>query len=510
MSGLTDLLRRAAQVNASGTASICGGTKLTWQQTQVRVSKTATLLEGLGVQTNDRVAVIANNSARFMELLFAIPWCGAVAAPLNTRWSVPESSEIAIDLECKIIATDQANLSRTLEILSNMPYAPSVLVLDGTGPEGTVSLEPTLVRCESRSDAGRQGEDLAMICFTGGTTGRSKGALLSHAGMCTNTLQWIAAVQASPNDRLLVLPPLFHAAGSGNALAVAALACTAVFIDRFDINLVLKTIETYGVTNIPLVATMLDWLVNHPDITKFDLRSLNKITYGASPIPIPVLEKALKFLPQVAFYQIYGQSEGGPTISVLDAIDHQDLHAPQLKSAGKVVIGSEICILNSEGNPLPAGEFGEVAIKGPGVASGYWNLPDDSKQSFTDGWLRTGDGGRIDEQGYLFIEDRIKDMIISGGENVFPAQVESVLRQHPSIIECAVIGLPSIDWGEEVVAIVRMAEGVSNNDMELDTLCRKQLSTFKCPKRYIFRDEPLPISAANKILKRELRQQYGP
>lgn len=509
MPGLTDFLRRAAQVNASGTASICGGMKLTWRETLDRVSKTAALLECLGVKPNDRVGVIANNSARFLEMLFAIPWCGAVVAPLNTRWSVAESSEIAIDLECAMIVTDKANLSRTLDVLSRMPYPPRILLLDGTAPEGAVSLETALTHCPSRSDARRTGDDLAMICFTGATTGRSKGALLTHTGMYTNVLQWITAVQASPRDKLLVLPPLFHAAGSGNALAAAALACTAVFIDRFDMNLVLKTIETYGVTNIPLVATMLDWLVNHPDITKFDLSSLNKITYGASPIPIPVLEKALQVLPEVAFYQIYGQSEGGPTISVLDASDHQDLSAPQLKSAGKVVIGSEICILDPEGKPLPSGEFGEVAVKGPGVASGYWNLPEVSKQSFSDGWLRTGDGGRIDDQGYLFIEDRIKDMIISGGENVFPAQIESVLRHHPSIIECAVIGLPSIHWGEEVVAIIRMADGTRGNEAELDSLCREKLSSFKCPKRYIFRDEPLPISAANKILKRELRQQYG-
>lgn len=507
MTSLTQFLRRAAQVNPHGVATRYADRQTTWHETLSRVQHAAGFLCQQEVESNSMVAILSNNSDRYFEWLFAIPWAGAVVAPLNTRWSHNELNTAIEELSPRMLIVDAANHPTIAHLDRSLLSNTIIYCLDDI---------ETLVLCGDKpiqsakalSDQQRQGSDLAMICYTGGTTGRAKGAMLTHQGMYTNVLQWINAVQAKPQDTLLVLPPLFHAAGAGNAYAAAALACRCVFIERFDIPLVLKTIANAKVTNVPLVATMLDWIVNHPDIANYDLSSWNKITYGASPIPTSVLQKALQLLPQVEFFQVYGQSEGGPTISVLAHHKHVEPSARHLRSAGQVVTGSEIAILDAQGNELGLDTSGEVAVRGPGVAVGYWQQEEESAKAFSNGWLRTGDAGRIDVEGYLFIEDRIKDMIISGGENVFPAQVESALRSHPALLECAVIGLPSELWGEQVHAIVRVNPGEEVTEAELDQHIRQQLAGFKCPRSYTFRSEPFPISAANKILKRELRKEY--
>ena len=507
MTSLTKFLRRAAQVNPHGVATRYADRQTTWHETLSRVQHAAGFLCQQGVESDSMVAILANNSDRYFEWLFAVPWAGAVVAPLNTRWSHNELNTAIEELSPRMLIVDAANYP-TIAHLDRLLLRDTIIYcfddVEALVPCGDKPIQSA----KALSDQLRQGSDVAMICYTGGTTGRAKGAILTHQGMYINVLQWINAVQAKPQDTLLVLPPLFHAAGAGNAYAAAALACRCVFIERFDIPLVLQTIATAKVTNVPLVATMLDWIVNHPDIHHYDLSSWNKITYGASPIPIPVLQKAMKLLPQVEFYQVYGQSEGGPTISVLPHHKHVETDARHLRSAGQVVMGSEIAILDPQGIELEVEQFGEVAVRGPGVATGYWKQDVESANAFSNGWLRTGDGGRIDAEGYLFIEDRIKDMIISGGENVFPAQVESALRSHPALMECAVIGIPSERWGEQVHAIVRVKPDHTVGEEELDYHVRQHLAAFKCPRSYSFRIEPFPVSAANKILKRELRKEY--
>jgi long-chain acyl-CoA synthetase len=507
MTSLSQFLRRAAQINAEGVATQYLNRQTTWGQTLARVARTAGFIQQQAVPKGSMVAVLAHNSDRYLEWLFAIPWAGSVVAPLNTRWSHTELDSAIEELAPQLLVVDAANYPTLAALNSDLLANTTICCFDeieGLHPSGDECIQAA----HPLADQGRKDSDLAMICYTGGTTGRAKGAMLTHEGMYTNVMQWINAVQATRQDTLLVLPPLFHAAGAGNAFAATALACRCVFIERFDIPVVLETIASAKVTNVPLVATMLDWIVNHPDISHYDLSSWNKITYGASPIPTPVLQKALQLLPQVEFFQVYGQSEGGPTISVLAHHDHVERDTRHLRSAGQVVMGSEIAILDEQGNELGVDALGEVVVRGPGVAVGYWQQEEESQKAFSNGWLRTGDAGRIDTEGYLFIEDRIKDMIISGGENVFPAQVESALRSHPAILECAVIGIPSERWGEQVHAIVRLNPEAIVTEAELDEHMQQQLAGFKCPRSYTFRTEPFPISAANKILKRELRKEY--
>lgn len=511
MISLSKLISRAASVNVHGVATFCAEREQTWPQVLQRVELTAAVLSELGLTGGDRVGIISQNSDRYLELLFAIPWAGGISVPINTRLSDDEIVYWLKDSDCKILVVADAFVEVIDRIVATHNLALTLIYIgDKTAPDNYRDMNALVSKASPLADAGRGGEDVAMICYSGGTTGRSKGVAITHQGLIFNIMQWIVAVQASAEDNLLVIPPMFHAAGCANAIAVAALAGKASFIGAFDVVNVLQTIQDKKVTNIPLVATMLDWIVNHPRIGEFDLSSLTKITYGASPIPLPVLEKSLELIPQANFYQVFGQTEGGPTVTVLQPKYHAVAgeFAGKLTSAGQAVIGTELAIIDEEGRFLSAGEFGEIVVRGPGVAPYYWNLPNETRDSRFGDWLKTGDGGYLDEDGFLFISDRIKDMIVSGGENVYPVQVENVLRELPEIAECAVIGVPSAKWGEAVVGVIRLQAGAAINAQTLDEFCRAKLAPFKCPKRYVFRDQPLPVSAANKILKRELRKEY--
>nr|XP_061809032.1 feruloyl-CoA synthase-like [Nerophis lumbriciformis] len=385
-----------------------------------------------------------------------------------------------------------------------------IFVGDGPAPQGYVSHEDLIANAEPVADAGRSGEDLYALFYTGGTTGRSKGVMINHQGMTVNILEWIAAVRVTQEDRFLVIPPMFHAAGGENSLAVAALGATACILPQFDVVEGFRLIERERVTKVPLVATMLDMMVKHPQLGNFDLSSIKKITYGASPMPVELLETSMDVLPDAQFFQVYGQTEGGPTVTVLPPEYHvtEGPYSGKLKSAGVPIIGVDICITDERGKELDPDETGEICIKGPGVSPGYWNLPELSETAYFGDWLRTGDAGHIDEDGFLFISDRVKDMIITGGENVYPAEVELVLLGHEAVAECAVIGIPSDKWGEQVHGIVRLKQGHSATADELVAWCRDHLAGYKITRSIEFREEPFPLSATAKILKRELRRPY--
>lgn len=512
MISLSKLVSRAASVNVNGIATTCDGREQTWPKVLDNVQKMAAVLKKNGLQKGDRVGVLSANSDRYLELLFAVPWSGGITVPINTRLSKEEILYWLNDSGCSQLVVTAPFVDIINEIIAESKLELTVYYIGNESvPKGYLDIESLMKAVEPLEDQGRSAEDIAMICYSGGTTGRSKGVAINHQGLIFNVMQWIVAVNATSDDVLLVLPPMFHAAGCANAVGVAALAATACFINGFDVINVLETIQNKKITNIPLVATMLDWIVNHPKIVDYDLSSLSKITYGASPIPLAVLEKSIESIPSASFYQVFGQTEGGPTVSILPPKYHvtDGPLAGKLTSAGQAVIGTEIAIIDPDGNFLAAGEFGEIVVRGPGVAPFYWNLPEETANSRLDDWLKTGDGGYLDSEGFLFISDRIKDMIVSGGENVYPIEVENVIRKQPDIVECAVIGLPSKRWGEAVVAVVRLAEGSSKTAEQLNAHCRDHLAGFKCPKHFIFRHETLPLSAANKILKRELRKEYA-
>jgi len=511
MLSLSQFPRRAAAINSQGIATICGERQQTWSHFLERVKKAAGMLQNLELAANDRVAILSPNSDTYMEYLFSVNWAGGVLVPLNTRLAAPEISDWINDSGAKILVVSEDFVDTIATIRDDICTVEKLILLGETEPPaGLLSHEKLLLEAAAIEDAGRKDDDLAFLFYTGGTTGKSKGVMITHAGLYINILQWINAVGVTEDDRFLIIPPMFHAAGGENSMAVAALAATACIMPRFDPLAVLQDIESRRLTKIPLVATMLDMVVNHPQIAEFDLSSVRKITYGASPIHERVLTRSLEVFPQAEFCQVFGQTEGGPTVTVLPPKYHVTTgpNAGKLKSAGVPIIGVELKIVDEQDGELPSGQTGEICVRGAGVSPGYWHLPEVTAEALRGGWMHTGDAGYLDEDGFLYIADRIKDMIISGAENVYPAEVEAVLLKHKAIIECAVIGIPSEKWGEQVHAIVRLAAGQSQDEAALIAYCKEHLAGYKCIRSVEFRQQPFPLSAANKVLKRELRRPY--
>ena len=511
MASLAQLLTGAARKNSAGAGTSCEGRRRTWAEIESRVRRAAALYRELGLAAGDRVAILAPNSDNYLEQLFAVNWAGGVLVPVNTRLAPPEIIHWLKDSGVRFLAVDDPFVP-TVEALFERLETVETRVYLGHGkvPAAHHGYERAIAALDEIGDAGRGGKDMAAIFYTGGTTGRSKGVMITHEGLFTNILQWAQAVGVTEDDRFLIVPPMFHVAGGENSLAVAALAAHASIPGPFDPLIALQTIEREKISKLPLIATMVDMLVRHPQVGDYDLASVTRITYGASPIGQQTLMLAMEVFPNADFYQVYGQTEGGPTISVLPPKYHV-LHGPlagKLCSSGQPIMGVELTIRDDDDREAPCGEIGEICVRGPGVSPGYWNMPEETAVALRNGWLHTGDAGYLDVDGMLFIVDRVKDMIISGGENVYPAEVEATLSQHPGVEQCVVIGIPSERWGEQVHAIVRRAAGTSLDEEELIQFCRARVAAYKCIKSVTFRSEPFPVSAAAKILKRELRAPY--
>lgn len=508
---LSQTLRRAATIKPQGIASRCEGRRSSWADTLECVRKMATVLRDAGLAPGDRVAILAANSDTFFQLLFAVPWAGGVLVPLNSRLSTEELGQCLDDSGAGFLIVDDSFLATAAPLQALLAGAMRFIYAGSGGcPDGYQPLQARLAGAAPADDAGRGGSDPAALYYTGGTTGRAKGVILTHEGIVVSTLQWAYEIGVGRDDLLLVVAPMFHLVGGLNAMAASVLAAGACMMPRFDVDLMLQTIGSEKVTKLAVVPTMISAIVSHPRIAEFDLSSLQRISYGGSPISEALLQRTLELMPQVRLYQVYGQTEGGPSISVLKP----EYHLPgahgegRLRSAGQAMVGTEIAILDPDDRPLPAGRVGEICVRGLTVSPGYWNQPEETARAQRHGWLHTGDAGYLDEEGFLYIVDRVKDMIITGGENVYSQEVENVLGAHPAVAECAVFGVPDERWGERVHAVVRLREGCSASAEELLAHCRQHLAGYKCVRSVDFRTEPFPLSGANKILKRELRAPF--
>ena len=484
---------------------------MTWLEALERVARIASALRSLGLSDGDRVGILAANSDDYFLSLHAIPWAGGIAVPINMRLSEPEIQHCANDAGCRTLLVDARQVETASAMRSALTTVEHVLCFDrGKAPHGAESLNALLADCPPCEDAGRGDGDIAALYYTGGTTGRPKGVMLTHAGLLTGVLQWANALGVTQQDRFLIVAPMFHLVGGLNAIATTMLAAQACILGRFDAHLALNEIEAAGVTKAGLVPAMVNMMVDQIAESSADVSSLRKISYGGAPMTEASLKRALAAMPHVDFHQVYGQTEGGPCISVLGPEHHawKGERAGKLQSAGKPLPGTEVAILDAEDKRLPFGATGEVGVRGLSVSPGYWNLPEETEKANAGGWLHTGDVGYIDDEGFLFIVDRVRDMIITGGENVYSAEVENALCHHPAVAECAVIGIPSRRWGEAVHGIVRVAKGAEVSAEELVAFCRKRLAGYKCPRSVEFRAAPFPLSGANKVLKRELRKPY--
>jgi acyl-CoA synthetase (AMP-forming)/AMP-acid ligase II len=505
---LTQALHRAALVHRNGPGTSHDGRSRTWLELRSRVARLAQGLSQLGVARGDRVAVLAYNSDRYFEAMYAVPWAGAIVVPLNTRLSVAELEYQLADSGARVLLFDAAFAPQARQLAVGNP-ALTLVRLEDNG-EG-LSWE-ALGAANECQDAERGGDDIAGIFYTGGTTGRSKGVVLSHANLLHNVLNLSPYFQFGRDTRCLHASPMFHIADALSIFGVTLHCGHHFFEPKFDAAAVLNRIATDRLSFVALVPTMLKLLVDDPGIVKRDLTCLTRIFYGGSAMPEAVARRTLAALPQVKFHQGYGLTETSPTISHLGPEDHgfDDDRTGRMRSAGQPVATVDVSIRDSRGQSVAAGEIGEICVRGPTVMREYWGNAGATADAFFGDWFRTGDIGHFDADGYLFVVDRLKDMIISGGENIYSAEVENVLLQHSAVQECAVIGVPDERWGERVHAILRLREGMSASDDELLDHCRRTLARYKCPRSFERVSKALPLSGAGKILKSELKRQFIP
>ena len=508
---LTQSLHRAVQQHPDRVAVRFGGRQSTYREFVDRVARLAGALQKLGMQVGDRVAMLSLNSDRYLEYQMAVPWGGGVLNPCNIRWSAAEILYSLDDSGSSILLVDEAfrplveQFRRESGTLREVVYCG-----DGEAPAGMHGYEALLAGTAAVPDVARRGEDLAGIFYTGGTTGFPKGVMLSHTNLCSSALALHAEGLASPGGTYLHAAPMFHLADMGFSNVHWLEGNTHTVIPAFNPELVLDTLERDRVTHVLLVPTMIQMLVDHPAMKKpRDLSALKTIVYGASPISEAVLDRAMAALPGVGFVQAYGMTELAPLATVNPAYYHtvEGRKHGKLRAAGRAGYCIELRIVDHEGHEVPRGTVGEVVVRGPNVMQGYWNKPEQTAMAVRDGWMHTGDGARMDADGFIFIADRLKDMIISGGENVYSGEVESALAQHPAVAACAVIGIPSEQWGETVHAAVVRKPGQDVSAEDLIAHCKSLIAGYKCPRSVAFVDA-LPLSGAGKVLKTKLREPF--
>jgi long-chain acyl-CoA synthetase len=511
MAQITQFLRRAVQTNAKGVATVCGERRQDWAAFAARVERLAGGLAALGFQPGERIGILGLNSDRYLECLFGLAHGGFVFVPINTRLAPPEIVYWLADSGCSALLADDTFVTVLPAVLPHTPDVRRVIHFGDTPtPHGLVGYEALIADASRVPDAGRNGNDLAGIFYTGGTTGRSKGVMLSHANFLTNANNFLPEAGASQSMRYIHAAPMFHLADGLMTFVVTAFGGAHSFLPRFDPEAMLRALQVGRVTHTVIVPTMVNMLVHHPEVTKHDLSALDRIFYGASPMPETVIRRAMEVMPHAKFIQVYGQSEASPLMTAMPAeyTSFDGLNAKRAKSAGRPVIDCEIRIMDPDDNEVPRGTVGEICGRGGMVMLGYWKQPELTAHTLRNGWLHTGDGGYMDEDGFVYIVDRLKDMIVSGGENVYSAEVEEALYSHPSVAECAVIGVPDDTWGERVHAIVRLKQGMEATPDALIAHCHGLIANYKCPRTVMLREEPLPLSGAGKILKSDLRKPF--
>ena len=469
--------------------------RLTFAELLQSTARQAAALAGHGVGVGDRVALLAPNDDRLVQALLACWWLGAVACPLNIRWSAHELADALSDSAAVLMLADES-------LMHLVPQVPTqVLTLDAFAAQAR--------GCVGLPDTRTGGDALAAILYTGGTTGRAKGVMLSHANFWAASVARGAELPNSPDSVALLVAPLFHVAGLGRLLGQIVVGGTCNTLARFQPDRVLDAIEHHAVSDIVAVPTMLQSLLDAPEFRRERVQGLTRVAFGAAPMPPDLLARALDALPQAEFFQAYGMTETAGAVCMNPPANHRagPRKSGLVHSVGRAGLGAEILVADEEGRELPRGDVGEVVLRGPMVMRGYWRQPEATQAVFRNGWLRTGDAGRMDESGHLFIVDRLKDMIISGGENVYGGEVETVLRGHPAVAHAAVVGVPDVRWGEAVHAVLVLRQGSAPIEGEvLREWCRERLAGYKCPRAFSFVPE-LPLSGAGKVLKNVLRAQ---
>jgi long-chain acyl-CoA synthetase len=497
---LTQALRRNRSLHGERTATICDGRQRTWAEVCSRVARLAAGLRSLGVETGDRIGILGVNSDAYVEAYYAIAWAGCVFVPFNTRWARAEIDHALAGCRPRLMLVAESGVTH----LGSFDTA-GVPVVGLGAALGIASAEDLIAVCNPIGDQDRSGNDLAGIFYTGGTTGRSKGVMVSHDNLVTNFFLVQAMQPLDPGDTFLHAAPMFHMADASFLFGLTNLAATHVILPGFDPLVTVEAVERERVSAMLLVPTMMAMLCDALERKGGDMSSVRRWFYGASPISAGMLRRAMALLPNARFCQAYGQTEVSCCLTLLDHQDHLD---GRLESAGRPLPACDVRVVDAALKDLPAGEVGEIVTRGPCVMQGYWEQPEATAEAIVGGWLRTGDAGRFDEHGYLYLVDRVKDMIVSGGENVFSVEVERALATHPDVVQCAVVGVPDERWGERVHAILQVRAGARLTEADLRAHCGPLLANYKQPRSFELRADSLPLSGVGKIAKAELRRPF--
>ncbi|HEY9310903.1 long-chain-fatty-acid--CoA ligase [Williamsia sp.] len=476
---------------------------LTWEEMRLWTHRIGNWLAAT-LQPGERFAVLDRNSLEMIALYFGASRAGVVPVPLNFRLAPPEWKYIAMDAGCTLAVVHEDYSAALTSALPDI----AVSVLREDAPALLRFSREILALADDEVDRDISPDAVYHQMYTSGTTGKPKGAMVTHRSACMNALQIQMALGSTDKATLCVMP-LFHAGAALQVLAYTSGGCSIHIVRDFDQAGVLQRMADHQITLLTLAPAMIQAMIADPLASQLDLSALDTVVYGSAPMAVTVLERAIEVF-SCDFIQAYGMTESCAVATILTPADHilaLRSRPKILTSAGRPVLGTAIRVVDRNGQALAIGEVGEILVRGPQLMSGYWNLEEATREALAGGWLRTGDAGHIDENGYLYISDRVKDMIISGGENIYPREVEDVLFAMDEIVDAAVIAVPSEKWGESPIAIVVTATGTTLAEQDVLDHCREHLAKFKCPVSIVFVDE-LPRSAIGKVLKRELREPY--
>ncbi len=504
---LDRIVRRNALRFPAKTALRTDTGSISWLELDRRVDRVAHALRARGLVAGDRVALLLGNCAEMVELYFGIARAGLIAVPLNGRLTNGEMSQLLERAEPALLVAGAPYVEPFGQTLAGAA-CPKRRWIVGADLPGAERYERVVEEADAAAmeSSGKDDEPFA-IFFTSGTTGLPKGAMVSHRNLVANAYNQFVADGSRPEDVNLVATPLYHMGAVFMSVTYMMLGCTQVLLEKFDPQAWLEAVARHEASVSLLVPTMINAVVNHPALGRTDLGSLRCLFYGGGPMPPKVLRRAMQSLP-CGFTQGYGLTETLEA-TFLVASDHvldgDERQQRRLASAGREAVGAEVRIVTSEGRDAAPFEVGEVLVRSESVVSGYWRMPEETRKVLRDGWFHTGDLGYLDDERYLFVVDRIKDMVVTGGVNVYTKEVEAVLFEHPAVLEAAVVGLPDDEWGEVVAAAVVLRPGHTAAPETLIEHCRNALAGFKKPRVVHFLDD-LPRNTSGKILKRELRR----
>lgn len=508
---LGEVARMQAEAKGDAPAFMFEGRATSFAEFDVHANQVANGLIAAGLKKGSRVAYLGKNSDHYFEAFIGAAKAGAVMAPVNWRLAPPEIVYIVNDCKAEVLFVGPEFTDLARQIAPELPSVRLIVAMEGGVPEWPPFETWRDEQSGAEPDVGAGWDDVVVQLYTSGTTGRPKGAMLKHSnilGMRQTPPELIAEWNTwQDGDISLVAMPVFHIGGSGWGITGLVNGAKGIVAREFDPHKVLDFIEKDRITKIFMVPAAMQIVVRHPRAREVDYSAIKYIMYGASPIPLELLRECMDVFG-CGFVQMYGMTETTGTIVALPPEDHDPAGNERMRSAGKPLPGVEVAILDEAGNPLPPRQVGEIATRSIANMAGYWNMPEATAKTIDpEGWLRTGDAGYMDEDGYVYIHDRVKDMIITGGENVYPAEVENAIFGHPDVADVAVIGVPDEKWGEAVKACVVPKAGCNPKQEDIIAWARARIAGYKTPKSVDF-IQALPRNPSGKILRRELREPY--